>query len=235
MKYIRTIMLMLIACLVLTSCAPKADVFVQPSGDVVVTLDIQTGKTIDALLENAAQFTAEEKAKSPSIFNTEEIKKELEAKGIKVLNMTTNSIAGINAKIKIMSKDMDGETSFVKTDMKAGLLSLSIGPDNIKEFVSLLSEDDREYIELLMAPAITGEPIETAEYEDLIKAAYGDKLASDLKRSKFHVSITCPKKIKSIKITPFGYSSKDGNKGTVDIPLSELLCVRDPIFVEVKF
>ena len=217
-------MLVLIAGLALTACAPKADVFVQASGDVVVTLDIQTGKTIDALLENAAQFTEEEKAKSPSIFNTEEIKQQLESKGIKVLNMTTNSIAGINAKIKIMNKDMDRETSFVKTDMKAGLLSLN-----------LLSEDDREYIELLMAPAITGEPIGTAEYEELIKAAYGERLASDLKKSKFHVSITCPKKIKSIKITPFGHSSKDGNKGTVDIPLSELLCVRDPIFVEVKF
>ena len=217
MKYIKTIMFVLIAGLVLTACAPKADVFVQASGDVVLTLDIQTGKTIDALLENAAQFTEEEKAKSPSIFNTEEIKQQLESKGIKVLNMTTNSIAGINAKIKIMNKDMDSESSFVKTDMKTGLLSLSIGPDN------------------LMAPAITGEPIGTAEYEELIKAAYGDKLASDLKKSKFHVSITCPKKIKSIKITPFGYSSKDGNKGIVDIPLSELLCVRDPIFVEVKF
>ena len=235
MKYIKTIMFVLIAGLVLTACAPKADVFVQASGDVVVTLDIQTGKTIDALLENAAQFTEEEKAKSPSIFNIEEIKQQLESKGIKVLNMTTNSIAGINAKIKIMNKDMDSESSFVKTDMKTGLLSLSIGPDNIKEFVNLLSEDDREYIELLMAPAITGEPIGTAEYEELIKAAYGDKLVSDLKKSKFHVSITCPKKIKSIKITPFGHSSKDGNKGIVDIPLSELLCVRDPIFVEVKF
>ena len=235
MKYIKIIMFVLIVGLALTACAPKADVFVQASGDVVVTLDIQTGKTIDALLENAAQFTEEEKAKSPSIFNTEEIKQQLESKGIKVLNMTTNSIAGINAKIKIMNKDMDSESSFVKTDMKAGLLSLSIGPDNIKEFVNLLSEDDREYIELLMAPAITGEPIGTAEYEELIKAAYGERLASDLKKSKFHVSITCPKKIKSIKITPFGHSSKDGNKGTVDIPLSELLCVRDPIFVEVKF
>ena len=85
MKYIKTIMFVLIAGLVLTACAPKADVFVQASGDVVVTLDIQTGKTIDALLENAAQFTEEEKAKSPSIFNIEEIKQQLESKGIKVL------------------------------------------------------------------------------------------------------------------------------------------------------
>ena len=99
----------------------------------------------------------------------------------------------------------------------------------------MLSEDDREYIDLLMAPAITGENLSAAEYEDLIKQGYGEKLAKELKKSKFNISLTCPRKINSITIKPFGSVSKNGNKGTVDIPLSELLCVHEPIFIEVKF
>jgi hypothetical protein len=220
---------------VLSACAPKADIFIQQSGDAVITLDIKTGATVDMLLENTAQFTDAEKAESSSIFKTEEIKKALEDKGIKVLSMSTESIAGINAKIKIMSKDMNNDNAFVKTDIKAGLLYLSIGPENIKEFVNMLSEDDREYIDLLMAPAITGENLSAAEYEDLIKQGYGEKLAKELKKSKFNISLTCPRKINSITIKPFGSVSKNGNKGTVDIPLSELLCVHEPIFIEVKF
>jgi len=167
------------------------------------------------LLENTAQFTDAEKAESSSIFKTEEIKKALEDKGIKVLSMSTESIVGINAKIKIMSKDMNNDNAFVKTDIKAGLLYLSIGPENIKEFVNMLSEDDREYIDLLMAPAITGENLSAAEYEDLIKQGYGEKLAKELKKSKFNISLTCPRKINSITIKPFGSVSKNGNKGTV--------------------
>ncbi|MCL6349529.1 hypothetical protein EXT56_22270, partial [Pectobacterium carotovorum subsp. carotovorum] len=74
MKHIKTIMLVLIAGLALTACAPKADVFVQASGDVVVTLDIQTGKTIGTLLEKAAELPEEEKATSPATLNSEERK-----------------------------------------------------------------------------------------------------------------------------------------------------------------
>lgn len=231
----KIISLISLTIITMSACAPKADIFIQQSGDAVITLDIKTGKTVDTLLESTAQFTDEEKTESSSIFKIEEIKRALEEKGIKVLSMSTESVGGINTKIKIMNKDMNDENAFVKTDMKAGLLSLSIGPENIKEFVNMLSDDDKEYIDLLMAPAITGEDLSVEEYEDLIKQGYGEKLAKELKKSKFNVSLTCPRKIKSITIKPFGFISKNGNKGTVDIPLSELLCVKDPIFIEVKF
>lgn len=217
------------------SCTPKADIFVQPAGNAVVTLDIKTSPLMDVLLANVANFSEEEQKEKKSIFNTEEIKAQLEEKGINVLSIATESLAGINAKIKIQKEQMEDANSFVKVDMKKGNLLFSIGPDNIKEFVNLLSDDDRAYIELLMAPAITGENISTKEYIELIESAYGEKLANELKNSKLSVSVTCPKKVRDIKVTPFGRGQKDGTKAFANIPLVEILCVRDPIFVEVTF
>lgn len=221
--------------MLILSCSPKTDIFIQPSGDTVVTLDIKTSAVMDSLLENVSNFSKEERAENKSIFNAEEIKGQLEEKGVKVLSINTESLAGINAKLKISKEQMQEEQAFVKTDMKEGTLLFAIGPDNIKEFVNLLSSDDKEYVELLMAPAITGENLDSEGYIELIKSAYGEKLAAELKKSVMKVSVTCPKKVQSISVKPFGRGQKEGNKAYANIPLAEILCVRDAIFVEVKF
>ncbi len=223
------------AVILAASCSAKTDVFIQPSGDAVVTIDIQPSAVLDSLLENVSGFTEEEKAENKSIFNTEEIKTQLEEKGVKVLSISTQSFAGITAKLKITGDKMNDENSFVKIDMEEGAFLFEIKPDSIKEFVNILSADDKEYIELLMAPVLTGEKLDGEGYIAVIKAAYGEKLAAELKKSMLKVSVTCPKKVRDISVKPFGKGQKNGNKAYANIPLVEVLCVNEPIFVEVTF
>ncbi len=233
--YLLTSLVALLLSFGLMSCTPKTHVFVQPSGDAVVTIDIESSKVMDTMIANVADFSEEELKENTSIFNKEQIKTELEREGMKVLYVKTKSLAGISSKFKIYSKNMKGKDAFVKTDMKKGLLTLSIGPKNINEFVQMLSEEDREYIDLLMAPVFTGEASTEEEYLNDINAAYGPTLAKELKKSKFSVSVTCPKKVRSIEIKPFGKGRKKGNKAYIDIPLTRILCVKEPIYAEVKF
>ena len=235
MKHSFKFILITLGIILAASCTPKTDIFVQPSGDAVLTLDIKTSPIMNTLIESISNFSEEEKAANKSIFNTEEIKAQLEEKGVKVLSIGTQSLAGISTKIKIFKEQMQDDNSFIKVDMKKGTLLFAIGPDNIKEFINMLSSDDREYVELLMAPALTGENITSEEYLEVIKSAYGEKLAAELKKSVLHVSVTCPKKVQNIKVTPFGRGQKDGTKASANIPLTEILCIQDPIFVEVIF
>ncbi len=232
--YALTMMLILLLTIGTMSCTPKTNVFVQPTGNVVVTIDIASSEVMDSIVANFANFSEEEKKENASIFETEQIKKELEKQGLKVFYVKANSMAGIQAKFKVFQKHMQGENSFVKTDMKKGLLSLSIGPKNIQEFVNMLSAEDREMLDMLMAPVFTGEDLSEAEYIENM-AAFGPTLANELKRSKMKISVTCPKKVRSIEIKPFGKGVKKGNKAFIEIPLTRILCVKKPIFAEVKF
>ncbi len=227
--------IVLLFALGLMSCSPKTDVFVQPSGDAVVTINITSSKVMDTMIANFGNFSEEETKENASIFDAEQIKTELENSGFKVLHVKTNSLAGISAKFKIYNKQMQGENAFVRTDMKKGLLYLSIGPQNIQEFVQMLSEEDREYLDLLMAPVLTKEKLNEKEYEAMIKATYGDTLANELKKSKFSISVTCPKKVMGIQVKPFGKGKKNGTKAFIQIPLTRILCVQEPIYAEVKF
>ena len=86
-----------------------------------------------------------------------------------------------------------------------------------------------------MAPALTGEELTSKEYEELIKSAYGEKTADELKRAKLRISVTCPKKVQSITVTPLGTGRKEGNKAYIEVPLSKLLSLKNNIFVEVRY
>ncbi len=233
--YALTMMLVLLCTIATISCTPKAEVFVQSSGNVVVTIDIASSEVLDSIAASFTNFSEEEKKENASIFETEQIKKELEKQGLKVLYVKSNSLAGIQAKFKVFKKHMQGENSFVKTDMKKGLLSLSIGPKNIQEFVNMLSEEDREMLDMLMAPVFTGQDLSEAEYIDVIKGSFGPTLTNELRRSKMKISVKCPKKVRSIEIKPFGKGTKQREKAFIEIPLIRILCVKEPIFAEVKF
>ena len=230
----KKIIFCLIAAVILTACSPKADIFIQDSGDAVITVDVKASSLLESLVENAAGFSEGEKKENKSVFNIEEIKAELESKHIRVLSMETQGAAGIKTKLKILTGD-EAAPPFLKTEPKEGKLSLNIGNADIREFVNLLSEDDREYVELLMAPALTGEELTSKEYEELIKSAYGEKTADELKRAKLRISVTCPKKVQSITVTPLGTGRKEGNKAYIEIPLSKLLSLKNNIFVEVRY
>lgn len=221
-----------IAGLFLTACSPKADIFIQPSGDAIITMDIKSSPIMNTVFKSVSQLSDEDMSKS--IFNKDSIKMELEQKKIQVLKMETNSIADITAKLKIW-KDNNTNPAFFNVDNKAGKISLNIGTQNIKEFAGLLSEDDREYIDLLMAPALSGETMSKEEYETLIEAVYGNKLASELKKAKFKIEVSCPKKVQRINITPIGMGKKNGNKAYLEIPVSDILCLQDSIFIEITY
>lgn len=228
---LRNYVIFLFSVLFVFSCTPKTEIFIQPSGDAIVTIDITAAAVMETLVKNVTQFSGN--GNTESIFDVQEIREKLDGGNIQVLSMSTDSVAGIKTKLKI--KNTGTHSDFVTVDIKNGLLLLKIAPENIREFSDTLSADDKEYLNLLMAPVLTGVDSSAFEYEELIKSAYGEKLAIELKKSSFKSVITCPKKIQSVKITPIGKIKKEAEKAFVEIPLSELLCLTEPVFAEVKF
>lgn len=217
---------------ILLSCAPKADIFVQDSGDLVLTLNIIPSKTTEQILEKFMEFSDD--GKSNSVFNTEEMKESLKKENIDVLEMKTQSLAGISTKVKLKKENRTAAEFFV-FDGSEGKLACKITPANIKEFAGMLSSEDREYFDLLMAPVLTGESMNAAEYEALISSAYGETIAKDLKKSKFVMTFRFPKKITAASIKPFGKIETSGVNAVSEIKLTDLLTVKEEISIEIKY
>lgn len=218
--------------LILFSCAPKADIFVQDSGDLILTLNIIPGKTTEQIIHKFMEFSESER--NDSIFNVEEIRESLKKENINVLDIKTESLAGINAKLKFKQENQSMSELFT-LDKEKGRLACKITSANIKEFVSMLSDEDREYFDLLMAPILTGENLNSAEYEELISAAYGETLAKDLRKSLFTISFQFPKKVSKASIKPFGRLNTNDSKVTAEIKLTDLLTIKDSINIEINY
>lgn len=221
------------AVLLVISCAPKTDIFIQPTGDAVLTIDIQSLPIMEKMIENAGNFSNGTQ-KQGSIFSTDGIKKSLEQKKIQVLTIETKDFAGIKAKVKIRSVN-NPNPSFFNVDAANGTALLNITRANIKEFIDLLSAEEKEYADLLLAPILTGEEMSPKDYENLIKAAYGETPALELKRAKLKIAFTCPKKVLGITAPSPSFVKKDGNKAYAEIPLTNLLCLTDAIGIEVRY
>ena len=90
-----------------------------------------------------------------------------------------------------------------------------------------------DYIDLLMAPAFTGETMTQAEYIDVVRSAYGKTIAAELLKSDFTIAVHCPNTVKQAKIDEPGSSSSAGNEATFRIPLAALLAMEKPIQAKV--
>ena len=91
-------------------------------------------------------------------------------------------------------------------------LTLTLGPKQITAFYSLLSEDAKSYLDLMMVPALIGEKMTIAEYRDLLASMYGPSFADEIVNGKLTIVLSSPDGKTTIKET---------------VSLGELLCTTE--------
>ena len=106
-------------------------------------------------------------------------------------------------------------------------LNVTLSPKSMKALYSSMSQDDRSYLDLFMAPVFTGEKMTVSEYYSLIASVYGNELAKEMEKGSIKVSMEVPsgKKIKNARLDVGNSSSakQTSSKVTFNIPLLEFL------------
>ena len=98
-----------------------------------------------------------------------------------------------------------------------------------------IADEDREYLDLLMAPSLQEISMGNEEYIELMANAYGKKIATELKSSILSLSFEAPSKIKKIKTSPkMDYETKE-TKVMFSIPLTYILVMNEPINISFDF
>lgn len=106
---------------------------------------------------------------------------ELESSG-EIKNISTNVLSAC----KIVSK-------------KGNSLSISIGPEQFKNFYDLLSDEFKSYFDLMMIPSLIDEKMTPSEYEELLSSMYGPSFAKDIVSGTLEISLSSPDNTKKVK------------------------------------
>lgn len=226
-KYIKLYFFTIISLFL--SCTPKADIKITASNDVFLSVDISPSIATKKLLKSLSSFGAD------SAFSDEEedISNITTEDGIEIIKLKKTSSLDFTAKLRFSdsSKLFPSMFTFNKDKSITFLLNRKI----LNSFLMNIADEDREYLDLLMAPSLQEISMGNEEYIELMANAYGKKIATELKSSILSLSFEAPSKIKKIKTSPkMDYETKE-TKVMFSIPLTYILVMNEPINISFDF
>lgn len=109
----------------------------------------------------------------------------------KFQDVSANSSGGgiffVSGKLSEAAEDPVSKSGMVSV-LQNGF-SIKISRENLLEFYSNLPEDMQNYLDMLMAPAFTGEEMPDDEYIELLSEVYGQALADEISAAVVKISV----------------------------------------------
>lgn len=209
------------------SCSPRAVLTVGEGGTGSANFSEDMSSQAESVVR---RFTG---AKS-DLFDKKAIADSLSRAGIKVDSVSFPSPSGMRLGLSVAK--IDGLLGHaIAYSAKDRTVSVTISRDSVHAALATMPATMNDYIDLLMAPAFTGETLSQAEYIDVVRSAYGKTIADELLKSDFTLAIHCPAPIRQSKIDAPGSASTAGNEATFRIPLAALLAMEKPIAAQASW
>lgn len=227
MKIIYRILVCCAAVCITAACSSSAHIVIRDNADYGLTAEFIPSSLLEKNITRLLKQKPEQ-ADGQSVFNVQELKEAFTKEGISVQDIVLKGALGLRIsctvpQTHVLLKDVIG---YDKKERKA---VLRISPENISSFLEILPQESRDFIDMLMAPLFTGDAIPPAEYEELIGAAYGKKIATELRSAEFTLIVDVPYKLQTARISPVGTvtvqtKTEKTSRALIRIPLLELLC-----------
>lgn len=212
------------------SCTPKANIKITDSNSVFLSVDVAPSSATKKLLKSLSSFGSD----SAFLEQEEDVSNVETEDGIEIIKLKKTSSLDFSAKLKFSdsSKLLPSMFSFSKEKSN---MKFSLDRKTLNSFFSNLANEDKEYLELLMAPSLQEVSMSDDEYIELIASAYGKKIASELKNSFLILSFETPSKIKNVSTSPkMEYEAKDA-KVVLSLPLTYILVMNEAITIELDY
>ena len=218
--------LSVIGMCLLAGCSASAHITVTGNAGYTVKAEFLPG----ALLEkNTAHLLNQ--TNTGSVFNRDELTASLTENGLAVTDIRLHGVMGLTVE-GTLPKTHTVLKECVQYNAVKKTLSFVISPENVHALVQMFPPESRSFIDMLSAPLFTGERMTKEEYEELIAVAYGKKIAAELQKAVFTLSIDVPYQIRSAHIAPVGsieYKNGQPSRALIRIPLTDLLCATETI------
>lgn len=219
-----------VLCLI-AGCSSSAHLVIHDKTGYGLNASFASGSLLE---KNAAHILNQHN--SQSIFNRDELQRSLSDAGLNVNDITLKGIMGISVSCTVPhTHQLISE--YIRYNQQEQSLSISISPETVHLFLTMIPQESREFIDMLMAPLFTGDAMSVGEYEELIGAAYGKKVAAELRSSEFLVTLDVPYKPKTAVVQPIGsvtlQNRQTGTRAFIRFPLIDLLCTTGTIEIRL--
>lgn len=222
------------------SCASRAslDLAKLPeTGAVTLSFATSLSPTAKTLLSRftgagSAGATAKGTENAP-LFDGIAVKESLAAAGMTGAKVTADGTSlALDATAPQPGKILHGA---LNADASSRTFRIAIDRNTINASMDLMPASARDYLDLLMAPAFTGEDLSAAEYREILGATYGKTLSAELDKSAFTLSVRAPGPIKAAKTGEGAAVTFTGETATFTVPLITLLVLENPVTLEVAW
>jgi hypothetical protein len=229
-----------LAVLALSGCSPAITLKINPSSRDGATFEASLTPTAEALVrklsdknDGSGADTAQAGAPA-SIYDREAILVSLGNAGLRADSLEFPGKTGIRLALTLVKSDgfLGNALSVSKENRK---MTVTISRDTLARALELMPTDTRDYLDLFMAPAFTGETMTVPEYRDVVAAAYGKTLASELSASAFILTVKCPATVTAASVSAPGTVTKASNAAVFRLPLTTLLVLDTPVVAEVSW
>ncbi|MGP1454260.1 MAG: hypothetical protein ACTTJ7_00630 [Treponema sp.] len=229
MKKYATLLLIAVLVLIHTACASSAHVKITDTNYVDLTITLLPSGTLENTVKKLASGSG-----ASSVFQEKEIRKSFEAQKIIVQNLQLTGFCGLK-----LSCSIPGNHQLLKKlvyhEPAKKTVALRVSPHTVQQLLALIPEENRDFVDILMAPLVTGEKISVEEYRETIGTIYGPKMVTGLDQSIFTIVLESPYQVQICSVKPIGkIAEQTQSKVTVGIPLIELLCMTDTLTIDVQ-
>ena len=237
MKILYRILVCCVAGCITAACSSTAHIVIRDNTDYDLTAEFVPGSLLEKNITHLLK-QKNEQVDGQSIFNTQELKEAFIKEGISVQNIALQGALGLRL-VCTVPHNHELLKDVIAYDKKGRKAVLRISPENIASFLEMLPQESRDFIDMLMAPLFTGDNIPPAEYEELIGAAYGKKIAAELRSTEFVLTVDVPYTIQTARISPVGTvtiqtKTEKTSRASIRIPLLELLCTAGTIEAQLQ-
>lgn len=181
----------IVILLAFAGCSSAIKISAHQDGAQGYSVSVDLGKTLTETIQSAAQGlnALNESAAQPEknrlvLFETEKIRQALEKSGFK-------DAAVSSPEFSQLSVCANGTIEGLVTQGN-NFISVHLSPETVRALLSYIPEESKSYLDLFMAPVLTGEKMTTHEYAELISVVYGEKLAQELKKSVVKLTLASP-------------------------------------------
>ena len=229
MKKYAALLLLAVLVLIHTACASSAHVKIADTDYVDLTIALRPS----GVLENTVKKIAAGSGQA-SIFQEKEIRKSFESQQIVVQSLQLTGVCGLKLSCSV-PRNHRLLKRLVYHEPAKKTVALQVSPHTVQELLALIPEENRDFVDILMAPVVTGEKISVEEYRETISTIYGPKMAAGLDQSVFTILVESPYRVQTCSVKPIGKITEQAQFGvTVGIPLIDLLCMTDTLTIDVQ-
>ena len=183
-------------------------------------------------INNAASAEQNTTSKDMPLFSSAQIEKAFSTSDVKNLKVQTPTVSSITVSGTALAPDE--QTSVIEKDnMKIAnfitctknSLTLIVALSTVQNLVASLPEEPKSYLDLLMAPVLTGEEMSEDDYISLIGAVYGEKMQKEFSDASVKITLVPPEgcSLKKSALSDTKNVKTSSNKAVFTISLVEFL------------